>query len=108
MEDVQLQPEALQKALDADAAIVLLDVREPHEVAFVALPGIVHIPLGQLMGRAERELDPDAHIVCICHHGIRSMQATMFLRSRDFTAVQNLVGGMDLWSQRIDPGLPRY
>ncbi len=105
---VQLQPEDLQAALAAGEDLVLLDVREPHEVAFVALPGITHIPLGQLVGRADWELDPDARIVCICHHGIRSMQATMFLRSRDFDSVQNLVGGMDLWSLRIDPGLPRY
>ena len=108
MLDVQLQPESLQAALSAGEEVVLLDVREAHEVEFVALPGIVHIPLGQLMGRAERELDPEAHIVCICHHGIRSMQATMFLRSRDFDRVQTLVGGMDLWSQRVDPSLPRY
>jgi rhodanese-related sulfurtransferase len=108
MHEVQLQPEGLQAALTAGETVVLLDVREDHEVAFVALPGVVHIPLGQLMGRAERELDPDAHVVCICHHGIRSMQATMFLKSRDFDHVQNLVGGMDLWSQRIDPALPRY
>ncbi len=108
MSDVQLQPESLQAAIAAGEEVVLLDVREAHEVAFVALPGVIHIPLGQLMGRAERELDPEAHIVCICHHGIRSMQATMFLRSRDFDRVQNLVGGMDLWSQRIDPTLPRY
>jgi rhodanese-related sulfurtransferase len=106
--EFQLQPEALQSALDAGENRVLLDVREPHEIAFVALPGIVQIPLGELAARAERELDPDAHIVCICHHGIRSMQAAMFLMSRDFERVQNLAGGMDAWSLRVDPSLPRY
>lgn len=104
----QTRPEALHERLSAGETLVLLDVREPHEVAFVALPGIVHIPLGELMGRAERELDPDARIVCICHHGIRSMQAAMFLTSRDFAAVENLAGGMDAWSQRVLPALPRY
>ncbi len=106
--DLQLQPEALQARLVAGEKMVLLDVRETHEIAIAALPDIVHIPLGQLVTRAARELDPDARIVCICHHGIRSMQAAMFLLSRDLEQVENLVGGMDAWSQRIDPSMPRY
>jgi rhodanese-related sulfurtransferase len=86
---------------------VVLDVREPWEVATAALPGSVHIPLREIPARSG-ELDPDAEIVCLCHHGARSTQAGMFLESRGFASVHNLQGGIDAWSRQVDPAVPTY
>jgi len=102
-----LAPRELRRLLDAGHPLVLLDVREPEEVALVRLDGAVHIPMGEIPGRLH-ELDPDADIVVYCHHGIRSANVAAFLLRRDFASVANLSGGIDAWSLTVDPSLPRY
>ena len=86
---------------------VLLDVREPWEVAHAAMPGALAIPMGQITSRAD-ELDPARTVVCVCHHGMRSMQVAMYLERRGFTDVWNLSGGIDAWSRQVDPSCPTY
>lgn len=103
----ELRPQQLAERLATDDRPVLLDVRRPEELEIVKLDGVVHIPLDELTARAG-ELDPDAEIVCICHHGMRSASAAAFLESRDFSKVINLTGGMDAWAAEVDPNLPRY
>jgi len=93
--------------LDLGEKLLLLDVREPAEVAFCALPGSVHIPLHEVPRRMG-ELDPEREIVVVCHHGTRSFQACVFLRARGFDNVYNLDGGIDAWSLTVDPTVPRY
>jgi rhodanese-related sulfurtransferase len=90
-----------------DAHLKLLDVREPWEVQTAAMPGAVHIPMREIMQRVD-ELEADAPWVCVCHHGARSMQVAMFLKSRGFATVYNLTGGIDAWSRQIDPTVPLY
>jgi rhodanese-related sulfurtransferase len=87
----------------------LLDVRQPEEHAFVALPNSTLIPLGELLSRAD-EIDEwrDNEVVIYCHHGIRSAQAVAQLRAMGFADVHNLAGGIDRWTSEIDPTLPRY
>ncbi len=103
----QLSPAQVKRLLDNGERLVLLDVREPEEVALVRLPGALHIPIGEIAGRLH-ELDPDADIVVYCHHGIRSANVVAFLRQREFENVANLSGGIDAWAQSVDPSLPRY
>lgn len=103
----QLSPAQVRRLLDDGCPLVLLDVREPEEVALACLPGSVHIPMGEIPGRVH-ELDPDADIVVYCHHGVRSASVVGFLTQRDFASVANLSGGIDAWSQTVDPSLPRY
>jgi rhodanese-related sulfurtransferase len=88
---------------------LLLDVRQPAEYEIASLPGAVLIPLGELSGRLS-ELEPyrDKRIVVHCHHGGRSMNAVRGLRQLGFSGAQNLAGGIDLWSQSVDPQVPRY
>lgn len=102
-----LSPTQLKHLLDAGHSLVLLDVREPEEVALVRIAGAVHIPMGDIPGRIH-ELDPDADIVVYCHHGIRSANVAAFLMQREFTSVANLSGGIDAWSLTVDRSLPRY
>jgi len=89
------------------AAPVVLDVREPWEVETAKIAGSVSIPMREIPARSE-ELDDEAQIVCVCHHGARSAQVAMFLESRGFTQLFNLQGGIDAWSRQVDPKVPTY
>ena len=65
------------------------------------------IPMREIPARSE-ELDDEAPIVCICHHGARSANVAMFLESRGFKQVFNLQGGIDAWSRQVDAAVPTY
>ncbi|HJW02171.1 MAG TPA: rhodanese-like domain-containing protein [Azospira sp.] len=86
---------------------LLLDVREPWEVALCAIPGATPMPMASVPLRLG-ELPEDRDIVVICHHGGRSMQVAMFLNSRGFEAVHNLTGGVHAWAHDVDPAMPKY
>jgi adenylyltransferase/sulfurtransferase len=86
---------------------VLLDVRERAEASFASLPGSVLIPLGELPDRLD-ELDRDASIVVFCHHGVRSARALEQLEKGGFARARHLTGGLDAWSVKVDPAVPRY
>jgi adenylyltransferase/sulfurtransferase len=86
---------------------LLLDVREPFEFEMARIEGANLIPLGQLPAR-QHELDREQEIFVICHSGVRSERAAEFLRSAGFAKVSNVAGGIDAWSEEIDPNVPRY
>lgn len=89
-------------------AFVLLDVREPWEYQTAHVEGSVLMPMGDIPSRAFQELDPESHIVAICHSGIRSMNVAVWLRNQGFENSQSLQGGIDAWSTLVDPRVPRY
>jgi rhodanese-related sulfurtransferase len=91
----------------ARAKPVLLDVREQWEFQTCSIAGSRHVPMGEIPGRAG-ELDPQADIVVICHHGGRSMQVATFLEKNGFAKVHNLAGGVDAWARTVDPAMPVY
>ena len=90
---------------------VLLDVREPWEVALapLAVEGatLLAIPMQQLPARLA-ELPPSWPVVCVCHHGVRSRHVAAWLERAGFDDVHNLAGGIDAWSREVDPAVPRY
>jgi rhodanese-related sulfurtransferase len=106
--------ESLLKQISADSdglespKFVLLDVREPWEHATANIAGSVLMPMGEIPSRAFQELDPESHIVTICHSGIRSMNVAVWLRNQGFEQTQSLQGGVDAWSRLVDPKVPRY
>lgn len=87
--------------------LVIVDVREPHELAIAHFPQAVHMPLGVLPLRAH-ELPATRTLVLACHHGARSARAQQILRERGFTRVRNLLGGIEAWSLEVDKTVPRY
>lgn len=87
--------------------VVLLDVREAPELALAAVEGTVHIPMREIPMRIT-ELDRQRPTVVMCHSGGRSRRVAEFLLEAGFEHVFNLAGGIDAWSQEIDPGIPRY
>lgn len=99
----------LSRALEAQEALFLLDVRQPWENETAALPGSVLVPLGELADRAD-DLDVPAgsRVIAYCHHGVRSLHAALILESKGWTEVASLEGGIDAWSLQVDPRVPRY
>ncbi len=87
---------------------VLLDVREAWEYQTAHVEGSLLIPVGEMAARANNELDPEAHIVVMCHHGSRSMNVAVWLRNQGYERAQSLAGGIEEWSRTVDSGVPRY
>jgi len=86
----------------------LIDVREPWEFATTRIEGGLLMPMGEVATRAQKELDIDERLVIVCHHGVRSMNATAWLRRQGFEKAQSLHGGIDAWSIEVDPTVARY
>ncbi len=108
MLEPEISAEAFAQRLQQPNPPVLLDVREPWEFEIASLPNSLLMPMGEVTSRAHRELDPDAPIVVLCHHGARSLNVTMWLRNQGFDHAQSLAGGIDYWSRAIDPAIPLY
>jgi rhodanese-related sulfurtransferase len=64
--------------------------------------------MGDVPSRAHQELDPEEPLVVVCHHGVRSMNVTVWLRNQGFENAQSLRGGIDAWSVEVDPNVARY
>jgi rhodanese-related sulfurtransferase len=103
----EIFPRQLKGRIDGGDRPLILDVREPEEVALAAFPQATHIPMGEVPSRLA-ELDPDRETVVVCHHGIRSAQVAGYLARMGFERVLNLIGGIDAWSTTVDPEVPRY
>ena len=101
-----LSPQELKSLLD-QGQVYLLDVRQAEELEIASIAGAVHIPLNELPARLG-ELDPQKPVVALCHHGVRSEMAGRVLERNGFTQVAHLSGGIDAWSQAVDPTVPRY
>jgi sulfur-carrier protein adenylyltransferase/sulfurtransferase len=97
----------LKRKMDASEAFELIDVREPFEFEIARIARAKLIPLGEIGERAD-ELQHEQPIVVHCHSGRRSAQAVRLLTQRGFTNVYNLDGGIDAWSDFIDPSVPKY
>lgn len=106
--DYEITPEEVKGKLDAGDAFTLLDVREPWEFETAKISSAKLIPMGDVPSRAPQELDPEDHIVVLCHRGVRSMNVTVWLRQQGFENVQSMRGGIDAWSRRVDPQVPVY
>ena len=97
----------LKQKMDAREPFELIDVREGFEYEIARIDGARLIPLGEIAERAD-ELPRDRPIVVHCHSGRRSAEAVRLLQQRGFGNIYNLEGGIDAWSDQIDPGVPKY
>jgi rhodanese-related sulfurtransferase len=106
--DYEITPEEVKTKLDQGEEFTLLDVREPWEFETAHVDGAKLLPMGDVPSRAHQELDPEDHIVVVCHHGVRSMNVTAWLRQQGFEKAQSMRGGIDAWSRRVDGSVPTY
>ena len=106
---IELDVHTVKAMLDAKAPFLLIDCREPSERQTAKIEGSVHIPMKETPQRLH-ELEPyrNGPIVVHCHHGGRSLRVTQFLRENGFQNAQNMSGGIDEWTLKIDPSVPRY
>ena len=103
----EMSPDELAARQQGPQPPVVVDVREPWEHRIARIEGARLVPLGSL-GAALSTFDPAQEYVLYCHHGVRSLAGAEFLRERGLTRVANLTGGIDAWSVRVDPEVPRY
>ncbi|HSS15364.1 MAG TPA: molybdopterin-synthase adenylyltransferase MoeB [Candidatus Dormibacteraeota bacterium] len=103
----EMSPHELKRRMDAGEPFELIDVREPFEYEIARIDGATLIPLGEIFERLD-ELSGEQPIVVHCHSGKRSAQAVGLLQQHGFTKVYNLEGGIDAWSDQIDPNVPKY
>ena len=106
--EYEIQPGEVKSLREGSQPIILIDVREPWEFQAAHIEGSLQMPMGEVPARAHQELDPDAHIVVVCHHGVRSLNVTHWLRQQGFESVQSMRGGIDAWSKQVDPKVPTY
>ena len=92
---------------DTRPAPLLLDVREPWEFATCRIDGSTPMPMNEVPRRLD-EIGLDRPIVCICHHGARSLQVAGFLAARGAGDVHNLTGGVAAWAHQVDAAFPTY
>ena len=105
--ETPLEIDVTAAAAHLRAGALLIDVREPAEVAICAIAGSRLIPMQQIPAQLDT-LPRDRLILVHCHHGGRSLRVTQFLRAQGFTQVSNVAGGIDAWAELIDPALARY
>ena len=106
--DYEIQPEEVKRLRDAGEEFTFLDCREPWEHQTARIEGALLMPMNEIPARAHQELDPDAHIVVYCHHGVRSLNVTNWLRQQGFEKAQSVAGGIDRWSRVVDSSVPIY
>jgi rhodanese-related sulfurtransferase len=113
MEQINVQelPALIGQLLAQGLRPVLLDVREPWEIAHAGLridgTDFMAIPMQQIPARLA-ELDPQQPVLALCHHGMRSQQVALFLSRQGYPHTYNIVGGIDAWSLQMDAGIARY
>ena len=105
----EMTPTELEERLKQEQPLLLVDVREPHEIQIADLPSVgqLRIPVGQFLDRLE-ELDPEENLVIYCRSGARSGWAVQQLQERGYEKVWNLRGGVLSWREDVDPSLTAY
>ena len=106
--DYEITPEEVKAKLDRAEEFTVLDVREPWEFETAWIDGAKLMSMGDVPTRAHQELDPEDTIIVICHHGVRSMNVTAWLRQQGFEKAQSMRGGIDAWSRGVDGSVPKY
>ncbi len=105
---LEISVEETKRLLDTQpAAVVLIDVREPHELSICRIAAAEHISMRQIPEHLAT-LPRDKHLLIHCHHGGRSLRVTEFLRAKGFSTVSNVAGGIAAWADRIEPEMARY
>lgn len=98
----------LKRRLDAGEELNVIDCREPWEHTLVKLADSTNIPMNDTPARIEEYRALEGRTVVYCHHGVRSLNVVGWLRQQGVENVTSLRGGIDAWSQTVDPELARY
>jgi rhodanese-related sulfurtransferase len=105
--NMEVEPREVKDMLVRPEKILFVDVREKWEYDTSHIEGSVLIPLREIPANLAR-LEAAGRLVLFCHHGMRSLDATAWLRSQGVEGARSMAGGIDRWSAEIDPNIPRY
>ena len=108
-DELEISPAAVAALRAAGEEFVLIDCREEDEWHVCRIEGAELLPLSRFAETARLRFDDPAQRVIIhCHHGMRSAQAAHFLRQLGQPKTWSMAGGIEAWSEEIDPAVPRY
>ena len=107
MDDLQISAKEVSERIARGDKLFLLDVREHWEYELSRIAGATLIPLGTLPANLNTLLDAD-NVICYCHHGVRSLDAAVWLRQQGVESAKSMAGGIERWSVEVDPQIPRY
>lgn len=107
MDDLQISVQEVNARIARGDKFLLVDVREPVEHNICRLPGATLIPLGSIPASLNMLLDAD-DVILYCHHGMRSLDAAVWLRQQGVESAKSMAGGIERWSTEIDSSVPRY
>lgn len=93
--------EAIELIREPPEGFVVLDVRGAIEHTARRIPDSKSVPLQELVNRAG-ELDPEAPTLVYCEHGIRSVQAVVWLETQGFERLFNVRGGIAEWTGPVE------
>jgi rhodanese-related sulfurtransferase len=109
---LEISVEEARRLIDAGQGggerVMLIDVREPEEYELARIDGAELIPMRAIPQKLMHFEDREEPLLVLCHHGVRSLQVAAWLREHGVENAQSVQGGIDAWSRRIDPGIPRY
>jgi rhodanese-related sulfurtransferase len=114
MEDMnspfEVAPQTAKEQLTGGKQATLIDVREPVEFALARVEGAEFIPMGSIPAELEKleGLSDSGDLLILCHHGVRSLQVTMWLRARGIENCYSVAGGIDRWSREVDESVAHY
>ena len=111
----EISVEQLAEKIKSTDGFILLDVREPWEVALAKISDarLILAPMSELARRGPAALpeaarQKDAEIYVFCHHGVRSADVTGWLASQGWTNIYSVAGGIDAYARRIDRAVGEY
>jgi rhodanese-related sulfurtransferase len=107
VDSLQITAKEVKERLARGEKVLLVDVRESWEYELCRIEGAQLMPLGSLPANVNALLDAE-EVICYCHHGVRSLDAAAWLRHQGVEGAKSLAGGIERWSQEIDPRVPRY
>jgi rhodanese-related sulfurtransferase len=108
MDDLQISVHDVNARMARREKLLLIDVREPLEYDICRLPGATLIPLGSIPANLNSLLDTEDEVILYCHHGMRSLDAAVWLRQQGVEKAKSMAGGIERWSTEIDASVPRY
>ncbi|MDD3446124.1 MAG: rhodanese-like domain-containing protein [Zavarzinia sp.] len=109
MTELEISVETLAARRAAGEELHLLDVREPWEFKLCRIEGSVNVPLGRLADAIDPDtLNDGRPVIVICHHGFRSLRATLWLRGQGVADCLSLAGGVERWANVVEPAMARY
>jgi len=104
---IGLTPSELMERLAVGERWLIVDVREPWEIAIAAVDTAMAVPMAEIPAHLAK-LDRQEAVAVLCHTGVRSAAVAAWLIEQGFARVANIEGGIDAWSVYVDASIPRY